>query len=155
MVLPLCREYSQCILRQSWTLVMAANWYWYENSILIKCKYSKGCVFKEWHSEESDKKKKCSCETVDEHYHLEVCSMIRAFIKEDHCTNQDVQCLAVDNDLIKKKEQIQKEYRLSTVLRRQRTVSLNKCVWEIAHNLYFGSCKRLHNVEVKINDGKV
>ena len=87
-------------------------------------------------------------ETVVERYHLGVFSTIREFIKENHRTDQEVERLTAGNTGVKKKkEQVQREERLRTVLARLGTIPVEDYLRGIAHNMQLSACQRVAEEE--------
>ena len=79
-------------------------------------------------------------QTVVERFHLGVYSMINEFVKEEHRTNQEVErIIAGIKQVKKKKEQIQREQRLASVLARYGTAPLDDYLRGIAYSLHFGA----------------
>ena len=79
-----------------------------------------------------------------ERYHLGVFSMVKEFIKENHRTEQEVERLIAGNSPVKKKkEQLQREERIATVVGRHGTIPLEEYLRGIAHNMHLSSCCRL------------
>ncbi len=80
-------------------------------------------------------------ETVVQRYHLGVYSMIKEFIKENHHTEQEIERLIAGScTRKKKKEQVQREERIATVMSRHGTVPVDEYLRGIAHNMHFSSC---------------
>jgi len=83
-------------------------------------------------------------ETVVERYHLGVFLTIREFIKENHQTDQEVERLTPGNTGVKKKkQQVQREERLRTVMGRHGTIPVDDYLRGIAHNMQLSACQRV------------
>ena len=74
-----------------------------------------------------------------ERYHMGVFLMIKEFLKEEHRTHQEMErVIAGNNQRKNKKEQVQREQRLATVIARYGAVSLDDYLRGVAYNLHFG-----------------
>ena len=77
--------------------------------------------------------------------------MIKGFINKDHHADQEMeQLIAGNNSTKKKKEKIQREERLATVVRRHGTIPPDEYLRGIAHNLHFSS-RNVNNYVVEDN----